>query len=118
MNFQLPCRCSPLSMDSRLFEEKKRSLIQISRHRFSLVISGLTKVLQRVNEMMPINSSGQRTFHNNNIMERRCYESIVIVLDTLQCCLADQPKDSANRDEAMNVKLLLREICQFVGTFI
>lgn len=42
-------------------------------------------------------------------------ESIIIVLDTLEKCLANQPKDTAKFEEAMNVKLLLREICQFIG---
>jgi len=48
-------------------------------------------------------------------MERNCYESLLIVLDTLEKCLSNQPKDTARFDEAMNVKLLLREICQFIG---
>nr|CAD7396146.1 unnamed protein product [Timema poppensis] len=47
-------------------------------------------------------------------MERNCYESLLIVLDTLERCLSNQPKDTAKFDEAMNVKLLLREICQFI----
>jgi neurofibromin 1 len=48
-------------------------------------------------------------------MELNCYESLLIVLDTLEKCLSNQPKDTARFDEAMNVKLLLREICQFIG---
>jgi hypothetical protein len=48
-------------------------------------------------------------------MERNCYESLLIVLDTLEKCLSNQPKDTARFDEAMNVKFLLREICQFIG---
>lgn len=48
-------------------------------------------------------------------MERNCYESLLIVLDTLEKCLSNQPKDTTRFDEAMNVKLLLREICQFIG---
>ncbi|XP_066593274.1 neurofibromin isoform X2 [Prorops nasuta] len=97
---QLPRRAGPQTTHSRLNQERnKKWLIQISRYRFSLVISGLTKILQRVN------SSDQ---------EKHCYESIIIVLDTLERCLANQPKDSTKKDEAMNVKLLLREICQFI----
>ncbi|KAG8298111.1 Neurofibromin 1 [Homalodisca vitripennis] len=46
--------------------------------------------------------------------ERGCYESLLIVLDTLESCLSNQPKDITRFDEAMNVKLLLREICQFL----
>jgi neurofibromin 1 len=33
-------------------DQNQRCLIEISRHRFSLVISGLTKILQRVNELV------------------------------------------------------------------
>lgn len=33
-----------------MVEQNKECLIQISRYKFSLVISGLTKILQRVNE--------------------------------------------------------------------
>ncbi|XP_043264316.1 neurofibromin isoform X1 [Colletes gigas] len=107
---QLPCHSVPQTTHSRMNEERnKKCLIQISRYRFSLVISSLTKILQSVNEMVPC-IGGQRTFHS---MEH-CYESIIIVLDTLEKCLANQPKDTAKFDEAMNVKFLLREICQFI----
>lgn len=45
----------------------------------------------------------------------RCYfESLVIILTTLERCLANQTKDTARFEEAMNVKLLLREISQFI----
>ncbi len=47
--------------------------------------------------------------------EKNYYESLLIVLDTLERCLSAQPKDTTKFDEAMNVKLLLREICQFIG---
>lgn len=46
--------------------------------------------------------------------EKNYYESLLIVLDTLEKCLSSQPKDTT-RDEAMNVKILLRETCQFIG---
>ncbi|KAK2723883.1 hypothetical protein QYM36_002292, partial [Artemia franciscana] len=46
--------------------------------------------------------------------EKNYYESLVIVLDTLEQCLSSQPKDTARYDDTMNVKLLLREICQFI----
>lgn len=49
--------------------------------------------------------------------ERGCYESLLCVLDTLESCLSNQPKDITRFDEAMNVKLLLREICQFLGKY-
>ncbi|XP_069683037.1 neurofibromin isoform X4 [Periplaneta americana] len=110
---QLPCRTGPQTTHSRVNEEQnKKCLIQISRYRFSLVISGLTKILQRVNEMFLSVMAGPRP-HGPD-MERNCYESLLIVLDTLEKCLSNQPKDTARFDEAMNVKLLLREICQFI----
>ncbi|XP_023718196.1 neurofibromin isoform X5 [Cryptotermes secundus] len=110
---QLPCRTGPQNTHSRVNEEQnKKCLVQISRHRFSLVISGLTKILQRVNELFLSVVSGPRP-HGPD-MELNCYESLLIVLDTLEKCLSNQPKDTARYDEAMNVKLLLREICQFI----
>ncbi|XP_057319291.1 neurofibromin [Microplitis mediator] len=112
---ELPCRAGPQTTNSRINEQENRKfLIQISRHRFSLVISGLTKILQRVNDTLPGTGGGQRSFHNTD-QERNCYESIIIVLDTLEQCLANQPKDTSNKDETMNVKLLLRPICQFIN---
>lgn len=52
---QLPCRTGPQTTHSRInVEQNKSCLIQISRYRFSLVISGLTKVLQRVNESVSV----------------------------------------------------------------
>ncbi|XP_021921694.1 neurofibromin isoform X3 [Zootermopsis nevadensis] len=110
---QLPCRAGPQTTHSRVNEEQnKKCLIQISRYRFSLVISGLTKILQRVNEMFLFVVSGSRPLGPD--MEYNCYESLLIVLDTLEKCLSNQPKDTARFEEAMNVKLLLREICQFI----
>ncbi|XP_058804864.1 neurofibromin [Phymastichus coffea] len=104
---QLPYRSGPQTTISRLNEERhKKCLIQISKHRFSLVISGLTNMLKRVNEC-----AGPR---GNSAEDRQCYESIVIILETLERCLASQPRDANKCGEAMNVKLLLREICQFV----
>ena len=47
--------------------------------------------------------------------ERDYYESLLIVLDTLEKCLSSQAQQ-VKYDEAMNVKLLLREICQFLDT--
>ncbi|XP_034936145.1 neurofibromin isoform X2 [Chelonus insularis] len=109
---QLPCQAEPQTTNSRLNEQENRKyLIQISRHRFSLVISNLTKILQRVNDML---TGGQRSFHNTD-QERNCYESIIIVLDTLEQCLSNQPRDNSSKDETMNVKLLLRPICQFIN---
>lgn len=53
-------------------------------------------------------------------IERNCYESLLIVMDTLERCLSNQPKDIKDNtrfDDNMNVKLLLREICQFIGEY-
>lgn len=47
--------------------------------------------------------------------ERCYYDSLIIILTTLERCLSNQTKDTARFEEAMNVKLLLREICQFIG---
>lgn len=49
--------------------------------------------------------------------EKHYYESLLIVMDTLEKCLSGQPKDTTRYDEAMNVKLLLREVTQFIGKF-
>ena len=73
-------------------------------------------MLQRVNEMVP-STTGQRSFHSTD-QDRKCYESIIIVLDTLERCLANQPKDTMKYEEAMNVKKTLKEICQFIGTIL
>lgn len=47
--------------------------------------------------------------------ERLGLDSLIIILQTLERCLTGQFKDTARFEEAMNVKLLLREICQFIG---
>ena len=49
--FQLPYRTGPQTSHAcQMVEQNKECLIQISKYKFSLVISGLTKILQRVNE--------------------------------------------------------------------
>ncbi|XP_050702406.1 neurofibromin-like, partial [Eriocheir sinensis] len=101
---QLPCRTGPQTQHTKFnVEQNKECLVRISRYKFSLVIAGLHKILQKVNEMRP---------HGPDF-EKNYYESLLIVLDTLEKCLSSQPKDTT-RDEAMNVKLLLRETCQFI----
>lgn len=43
-------------------------------------------------------------------------DSLIIILTALEKCLSNQSKDTVRYGEAaMNVKLLLREICQFFG---
>ncbi|XP_037896099.1 neurofibromin isoform X1 [Glossina fuscipes] len=97
---QLPNKSARMSQDQLV-----GCLIHISRYRFSLVISGLTKMLQRVN------NEAVQSRHEPD----RCYfESTVIILTTLERCLTNQTKDTARFEEAMNVKLLLREITQFI----
>ncbi|KAJ0182942.1 hypothetical protein K1T71_000918 [Dendrolimus kikuchii] len=113
---QLPYKTGAQNLHSRINEEQcKACLVQISRHRFSLVIAGLTKILQRVNELyQPTISSGVNRPQTE--LEKGYHDSLVIVLDTLEICLSSQPKDTAKYEEAMNVKILLREVCQFIDT--
>ncbi|EFN88549.1 Neurofibromin [Harpegnathos saltator] len=110
---QLPCRSGLQGPQSRANQMRsKECLIEISQYHFSFVISGLVKMLQRVSETehrATAPSTGvQRLFQN---LDRR--ESIIIVLDTLEKCLTNQPKDTTKLDEAM--KMLLKEIYQFIG---
>jgi len=83
----------------------QESLIHISKFKFSLVISGLTKILTKISEMP---SAQLPDF------EREHYESQLIVLDTLEKCLSSQAPEAPKYDDVMNVKLLLKEICQFL----
>lgn len=134
-NSKLPYRTGRTSSQARISIDQniEQSLIQISKYRFSLVIAGLTKMLQRVNEIVRcsstpsiqsirielISSSSQYQppqFRHDS--ERLGYDSLVIILQTLSNILFQYPKDSARYEEAMNVKLLLREICQFMGEFL
>lgn len=48
-------------------------------------------------------------------LDRTYYDSLVIILTTLESCLSNQSKETARFEEAQNVKLLLREICQYMG---
>ncbi|XP_060809014.1 neurofibromin [Amyelois transitella] len=111
---QLPYKTGTQNLHSRINEEQcKACLVQISRHRFSLVIAGLTKILQRVNELyQPTISTGLNRPQTE--LEKGYHDSLVIVLDTLEICLSSQPKDTTKYDEAMNVKILLRELAQFI----
>ncbi|GAB6033713.1 Neurofibromin 1 [Chamberlinius hualienensis] len=112
---QLPSRTGPQTTHSRLnVEQNKRCLINISRYKFSLVITGLTKILQSVNEMR---------LHVNDF-EKNFYESELIILDAIEKCLSgenrghstfQQTKDTSRVDEAMYVKQLLRGICHFLN---
>lgn len=104
---QLPCRIGPQTHHSRVnVQQNKESLIHISKWKFSLVISGLTKILTKISEMR---SAQLPEF------EREHYDSLLIVLDTLEKCLSStQATEVPKYDDVMNVKLLLKEICQFL----
>uniref|UniRef100_A0A8C8CWI9 Neurofibromin n=1 Tax=Oncorhynchus tshawytscha TaxID=74940 RepID=A0A8C8CWI9_ONCTS len=49
--------------------------------------------------------------------EKNLYLSQLIILDTLEKCLASQSKDCLRLDETMLVKQLLPEICHFIHTY-
>ncbi|KAH9376387.1 hypothetical protein HPB48_014676 [Haemaphysalis longicornis] len=180
---QLPCRSGPQTTHSRInVEQNKECLINISKYKFSLVISGLTKILHSVNDVFVY----QRTHSPiQPEFEKNFYESQLIVLEHWrnasagwdhecggsECCcrctlppyknrashcsgtcaahtmeqkasemlsaahvsliggdafpagrrmlnaatpLPQQPKETTRYDETMNVKALLRELCQFI----
>uniref|UniRef100_A0A8C7SNZ8 Neurofibromin n=1 Tax=Oncorhynchus mykiss TaxID=8022 RepID=A0A8C7SNZ8_ONCMY len=88
-------------------EHNKECLINISKYKFSHVISGLTNILKNVNNM--------RIF--GEAAEKNLYLSQLIILDTLEKCLASQSKDCLRLDETMLVKQLLPEICHFIHTY-
>uniref|UniRef100_T1J6E5 Neurofibromin n=1 Tax=Strigamia maritima TaxID=126957 RepID=T1J6E5_STRMM len=106
---QLPFRTGPQTTHSRMnVEQNKECLINISKHKFSLVISGLTKILVNVNDMRS---------HGPDF-EKNYYDSQIIVLDTIEKCLNEQPNDVGRNDETkipVDVKHLLRQICQIIN---
>uniref|UniRef100_A0A7M4ET45 Neurofibromin n=1 Tax=Crocodylus porosus TaxID=8502 RepID=A0A7M4ET45_CROPO len=105
---QLPIKAGQQNTHTRVStEHNKECLINISKYKFSLVISGLTNILKNVNNM--------RIF--GEAAEKNLYLSQLIILDTLEKCLAGQPKDTMRLDETMLVKQLLPEICHFIHTF-
>ncbi|XP_048125392.1 neurofibromin isoform X7 [Alosa alosa] len=105
---QLPVKVGLQNTHSKVStEHNKECLINISKYKFSLVISGLTNILKNVNNM--------RIF--GEAAEKNLYLSQLIILDTLEKCLAGQPKDSMRLDETMLVKQLLPEICHFIHTY-
>jgi len=103
---QLPCRIGPQTPLTRInVQQNKESLIHISQFKFSLVISGLTKILTKISEMP---SASLPEF------EREHYDSQLIVLDTLEKCLSSPAPEELKHDDVVNVKLLLKELCQFL----
>uniref|UniRef100_A0A4W4FPH0 Neurofibromin n=1 Tax=Electrophorus electricus TaxID=8005 RepID=A0A4W4FPH0_ELEEL len=102
---QLPIRTGHQNTHTKVStEHNKECLINISKYKFSLVINGLTNILKNVNNM--------RIF--GEAAEKNLYLSQLIILDTLEKCLAGQTKDCLRLDEAMLVKQLLPEICHFL----
>ncbi|XP_072548026.1 neurofibromin isoform X3 [Salminus brasiliensis] len=102
---QLPIKTGQQTTHTKVStEHNKECLINISKYKFSLVINGLTNILKNVNNM--------RIF--GETAEKNLYLSQLIILDTLEKCLAGQTKDCLRLDEAMLVKQLLPEICHFL----
>ncbi|XP_022522936.1 neurofibromin isoform X7 [Astyanax mexicanus] len=102
---QLPIKTGQQNTHTKVStEHNKECLINISKYKFSLVINGLTNILKNVNNM--------RIF--GEAAEKNLYLSQLIILDTLEKCLAGQTKDCLRLDEAMLVKQLLPEICHFL----
>ncbi|XP_077578071.1 neurofibromin [Stigmatopora nigra] len=107
-NPQLPIKVGHQNTHNKIStEHNKECLINISKYKFSLVISGLTTILKNVNNM--------RIF--GEASEKNLYLSQLIILDTLEKCLAGQSKDCLRLDETMLVKQLLPEICHFIHTY-
>ncbi|XP_028425781.1 neurofibromin isoform X4 [Perca flavescens] len=105
---QLPIKVGHQNTHTKVStEHNKECLINISKYKFSLVISGLTTILKNVNNM--------RIF--GDASEKNLYLSQLIILDTLEKCLAGQSKDCLRLDETMLVKQLLPEICHFIHTY-
>uniref|UniRef100_A0A672P9P1 Neurofibromin 1 n=1 Tax=Sinocyclocheilus grahami TaxID=75366 RepID=A0A672P9P1_SINGR len=105
---QLPIKTGQQNTHTKVStEHNKECLINISKYKFALVINGLTNILKNVNNM--------RIF--GEAAEKNLYLSQLIILDTLEKCLAGQPKDCLRLDEAMLVKQLLPEICHFLHSY-
>ncbi|KAK7882743.1 hypothetical protein WMY93_028917 [Mugilogobius chulae] len=124
---QLPIKVGHQNTHTKVStEHNKECLINISKYKFSLVISGLTNILKNVNNM--------RIF--GEAAEKNLYLSQLIILDTLEKCLAgfsqfvlpccdfliacvvsSAIEDCLRLDETMLVKQLLPEICHFIYTF-
>ncbi|KAH8860712.1 Neurofibromin [Schistosoma japonicum] len=81
-------------------ERNKECLVNVSKYKFSLVISGLTKMLQNIDSMQVYGPDAERNF---------C-DSLLIVLESLEKCLTCQPHDTSRLDETILVKNLLQEL--------
>ncbi|KAG5866704.1 hypothetical protein JTB14_013865 [Gonioctena quinquepunctata] len=113
---QLPCRIGPQTTHSSINEEQnKNCIIQISRYRFALVLDGFVKVLKRIHELYQMGAFSVSRQHGPEL-EKNYYDSLIIVLETLEKCFSIQPKDSITltMEENQNLKSLLKEICAFL----
>ncbi|KAF7274462.1 hypothetical protein GWI33_012883 [Rhynchophorus ferrugineus] len=108
---QLPCRIGPQTTHTTINQEQnKNCIIQISKHKFSLVLDGFVKVLKKVNETYDKNQK------HGSEQEKNYFDSLFIVLETLEKCFSIQPKDSISLtiEESQNLKGLLKEICSYL----
>ncbi|KAK1331380.1 hypothetical protein QTO34_009334 [Cnephaeus nilssonii] len=89
-NHPLPIKTGQQNTHTKVStEHNKECLINISKYKFSLVISGLTTILKNVNNM--------RIF--GEAAEKNLYLSQLIILDTLEKCLAGVRGDQANQEK-------------------
>lgn len=92
-DFQLPYRTGPHGTQARLsIDQTMTCLIQISRYRFSLVISGLTKMLQRVNEIVSPGATDRTSF------------SLTFDSSLLFCSFSRRPAGDTNRSGAATIR--------------
>ncbi|GAA6093220.1 neurofibromin isoform X1, partial [Tachysurus ichikawai] len=76
---ELPVRAGQQNTHTKVSSEHNREcLINISKYKFSLVISGLTNILKNVNNTRIV----------GEVAEKNLYLSQLIILDTLEKCLA------------------------------
>jgi neurofibromin 1 len=107
---QLPVKAGELTEPMRNnIEQKKDCLISLSKHKYSLVINGLTYILRSIEQLKYNPTSDEQ--------EKNYYESYIIVLDTLEKCITSQPKDTntTRLDEAMYVNKLLPVLGKLVA---
>ncbi|KAF5396473.1 Neurofibromin, partial [Paragonimus heterotremus] len=98
---QLPIRTGlHTAQSTQNMEQNKECLINVSRCKFSLVVSGLTKMLQSIGGMPVYGPDAERNF---------C-DSLLIVLETLEKCLTCQSRDTSRLDETILVKNVLQEL--------
>jgi len=70
---QLPIRTGLHTTQSiQNVEQNKECLIQVSRHKFPLVINGLTKTLQSVDSMVSVYHSVVTVRHSDSYFEVKC----------------------------------------------